>query len=154
MINNVDKLNLKISKMSNLVDSVVVKAVEKNTKIIQAEAKLLCPVDKGELRNSIHTTIKKEDDCIKGITYTNKSYAAYVEFGTGPKGAAEHTGTSPNVNISYSDKGWVYPTDEGFIYTEGQPAKPYMYPALKNNEKEVAKNIKNDIKKSLEELKE
>ena len=47
---------------------------------LQAEgyAKMLCPVDTGNLRNSItHTT---EDDA--AIISTNVEYAAYVEMGT------------------------------------------------------------------------
>lgn len=103
-----------------------------------------------------------------GTCFTNKSYAPYVEFGTGPKGQANHAGISPNVPVAYSqspwwihesqiDKGlaekyhWFYiDTKDGRFYQcNGQPARPFMYPALKNNEEKITRLIANDIKEQL-----
>ena len=81
-------------------------AVSKGIKTVQAEAKSLCPVYDGELRDSIYTSVENGEESIRGTCYTNKSYAAYVEFGTGPKGQANHEGISPDVAVSYSQSPW------------------------------------------------
>ena len=46
--------------------------------LVQGQAKLLCPVDTGRLRNSIVYQVSKDDATIG----TDVEYAAYVEFGT------------------------------------------------------------------------
>lgn len=38
--------------------------------------------------------------------------------------------------------------------TKGQYAHPYMYPALKDNEDKIIKNIANDLKAEIEEVTE
>ena len=141
-------------------------AVSKGIKTVQAEAKSLCPVYDGELRDSIYTSVEIGEGSIRGTCYTNKSYAAYVEFGTGPKGQANHEGISPDVAVSYSQSpwwihesqvgretaeryGWSYiDTPDGRFYRcSGQAAHPYMYPALKNNEQEIERIFEEAVKK-------
>ena len=36
-------------------------------------------------------------------------------------------------------------------YTKGMPARPFMYPALKDNEDQINKNIAKDLKKAIKE---
>ena len=143
-------------------------AVSKRIKTVQAEAKSLCPVYDGELRDSIYTSVENGEESIRGTCYTNKSYAAYVEFGTGPKGQANHEGISPDVAVSYSQSpwwihesqvgretaeryGWPYvDTPDGRFYRcSGQAAQPYMYPALKNNEQEIERIFEEAVKKKI-----
>lgn len=143
-------------------------AVSKGIKTVQAEAKSLCPVYDGELRDSIYTSVENGEESICGTCYTNKSYAAYVEFGTGPKGQANHEGISPDVTVSYSQSpwwihesqvgretaeryGWPYiDTPDGRFYRcSGQAAQPYMYPALKNNEQEIERIFEEAVKKKI-----
>lgn len=143
-------------------------AVSKGIKTVQAEAKSLCPVYDGELRDSIYTSVENGEESIRGTCYTNKSYAAYVEFGTGPKGQANHEGISPDVAVSYSQSpwwihesqvgretaeryGWPYiDTPDGRFYRcSGQAAQPYMYPALKNNEQEIERIFEEAVKKKI-----
>lgn len=54
------------------------KGIARGCEIVKDEAKTLCPVDTGELRESI--TAKAEG--LRGDVGTNKEYAAYVELGT------------------------------------------------------------------------
>ena len=145
-------------------------AVSKGIKTVQAEAKSLCPVYDGELRDSIYTSVENGEESIRGTCYTNKSYAAYVEFGTGPKGQANHEGISPDATPVYTQSpwwiregsgpnevdrataekyGWFYiDTPEGRFYQcTGQPAQPFMYPALKNNEKQIEQVIREELRK-------
>lgn len=143
-------------------------AVSKGIKTVQAEAKSLCPVYDGELRDSIYTSVENGEESIRGTCYTNKSYAAYVEFGTGPKGQANHEDISPDVTVSYSQSpwwihesqvgretaeryGWPYiDTPDGRFYRcSGQAAQPYMYPALKNNEQEIERIFEEAVKKKI-----
>ena len=143
-------------------------AVSKGIKTVQAEAKSLCPVHDGELRDSIYTSVEIGEGNIRGTCYTNKSYAAYVEFGTGPKGQANHEGISPDAAVSYRQSpwcihesqvgretaeryGWSYiDTPDGRFYRcSGQAAQPYMYPALKNNEQEIERIFEEAVKKKI-----
>lgn len=132
--------------------------VDECGEFVRDDARMLSPVDKGDLRKSItHTTIEQNGEIVSMI-HTNSDHALYVEFGTGPVGAANHEGISPNVNVSYTMEKWrgripglVSDTDDGIRYISGQPAKPYLYPALKDNEEQIEEKIKNDLKKIMEE---
>ena len=78
-------------------------------------------------------------------------HAPYVEFGTGKVG--ERTNTNTNVNVSYKQDKWkVNIPDVGVRWIEGQPAQPFLYPALKNNEDKILKNIKEDVKQAIREV--
>lgn len=107
--------------------------------LVHGQAKAGAPTDKGNLKGSIHPKVMTVGKTVIGKVYTNLSYAPFVEFGTGIKG----NGTYPNkdINLTYRDTPWVYTPDGGdtFYYTEGQVAQPYMYPAIKQNEKTIKK---------------
>ena len=153
MIEGAESLIKKLSDIdTEMQKRIVHKAVGRGIQTVRAEAVLLCPVDTGELRGSIMTTVEDDSEGnATGTVYTNKEYAPYVEFGTGPVGQSEHDGISPDVSVQYRQKGWSYLNDEGeWQYTNGQPAQPFLYPALKNNEERVTKQIKEDIRKELE----
>jgi HK97 gp10 family phage protein len=142
--------------------------IEKGISLVQEDAKANCPVYDGELRESIFTEVENKDAKIRGTCYTNKRYAPYVEFGTGPRGQADHDGISPDVPVAYTQTPWwihesqigrdiaehygffYIDTDEGRFYKcYGQAAQPFMYPALKNNEEEILKIIKRTLKEQL-----
>lgn len=147
------ELLAKVKKLKRVqVDSVMRTQAE----VVRAAAVYAVPVDTGELRGSIHTAIEHREGGTQGIVYTNKEYAPYVEFGTGPVGQAQHAGIDPDVNVSYRQTPWVYKSkkDGNFYYTRGQPARPYMYPALKNNEKRVIKGFREGIQKEIEKVTE
>lgn len=171
-IQGLDKLMRKYGELSTKVaNQVMEKAVAASTKTIQAEAKLLCPVNHGELRNSIRTKVETTGETVIGTIYTNKTYAVYVEMGTGPKGEANHAGVSPSTSPSYTQSPWwvhesqidaetaeqyhwfYIDTPEGRFYQcTGQAAQPFMYPALKNNEERVTKNITNYLEREIKKV--
>ena len=141
-------------------------AMKNETNRVRNAAVRLCPTNHGELKGSIVWKVEQSDGMIIGTVYTNKKYAMYVEFGTGPKGQANHEGISPDVAVSYSQSpwwihesqvgretaeryGWPYiDTPDGRFYRcSGQAAHPYMYPALKNNEQEIEKIFEEAVKK-------
>lgn len=172
MIDGLDKLMRKFEGLArNVADDNLERGVANQMKIVQADAKLNCPVNNGELRQSIKTMTEREvRHKVTGTCYTNKAYAVYVEMGTGPKGDADHAGISPAVSPAYTlEPWWIHEsqidadvaeqyhwfyidTDEGRFYKcSGQAASPFMYPALKNNEDRVTKNLKNYIAKKIRE---
>ena len=165
-----DSLNRKLSMLQN-PNEAVSKAVGKEIRRVRNTAVLLCPVNHGELRQSIRTEVRPETKGVRGICYTNNQHAAYVEFGTGPNGEASHEGISPNVQPTYTQHGWWFPGDdippadgdlyhwpksEGndgvFHYTNGQAAQPFMYPALKMNENIIKMNLKTALKAEIKKV--
>lgn len=168
-ITGLDKLMGKYGKLAQVVANKNLEpAVGKAAKAVQAEAKLLCPVNDGELRRSIRTMTESRSDKTIGIVYTNKKHGTYVEFGTGPKGEADHAGISPVVTPAYSQSPWwiheskidketaeqyhmfALETKEGIFYqSSGQAAQPFLYPALKNNEERVTRNISNHLSREI-----
>ncbi|WP_099335805.1 HK97-gp10 family putative phage morphogenesis protein [Clostridium cadaveris] len=151
-INGVDSLMKKLTELGGNADKVLETSIAKQTKLVQGEAKDLCPVDTGDLRKSIVTDVKASQTKITGKISTNNEYSNYVEFGTGKKGEASSGDKYPGP-LSYKQDKWrVNIPDVGVRWIEGQPAQPFLYPALKNNEDLIKKNIKEDIKKEIERL--
>lgn len=154
MIEGADELLRKLNNISEAMRrEIIEKAVRKGIQTVRAEAVLMCPVDTGELRTSIKTNVEVSSDTAFGIVYTNKEYAPYVEFGTGPAGQENHSEISPEVSPEYRQNGWSYKDEDGnWVYTNGQPAQPFLYPALKNNETHVKKQIIDEISDELERM--
>ena len=127
--------------------------VNKATALVQGQAKALCPADTGLLRESIHMQVKATEKEIQGRVYTNVEYAPYVEFGTGVTGNGTYPYEVEGLTLEYKDKGWAYYDEDKdeWIYTKGQVAQPYMYPALKNNEKTIKAILKQGVKTKLKE---
>ena len=128
-------------------------AMNKATQLVHGQAKTLAPADTGQLRGSIHMQVKDTGKELQGRVYTNVEYASYVEFGTGIKGNGTYPYQVEGLNLEYRNKGWAYyDEDKGeWIYTKGQKAQPYMYPALKQNEKTIKKILKDGVHTKLKE---
>ncbi len=171
-VQGVESLMKKLDKIGS-INPIIEKSMRKETQRVRGTAVMLCPGNHGELRGSIKTKVESTEGAVIGTVYTNKKYAAYVEFGTGPIGQANHEGISPEVNPTYSQNGWWFPGDkvppadadryhwpkmetaEGktLYFTQGQPAQPFMYPALKMNEDIVAMNLKTSLCAEIERYK-
>ncbi len=89
-------------------------SVEQSAEIVLEEAEAIVPVDTGELRESGHTEIEVKGDEATGYVVFDAEHAAYVEYGTGERGAA-----SPGAGEGPYTPGWP-----------GMPAQPYIRPAL------------------------
>ena len=148
-IRNIDKLLSKLNRIGGNYKGILVKSLDKNIKMVQAQAKILCPVDYGDLRNSIKAEVQEENTGIVAKVYTNSDHAAYVEFGTGIVGE----NTNKQEGISFKQEKWfaIIP-DVGPRWIEGQPAQPFLYPSLKDNEESVIKNIKADIRQEIRRI--
>lgn len=168
-VKGLDKLMKKYNGLDNAVMGPgLEKAVGTSSKMVQAEAKLLCPVDDGELRQSLKSSVELREDKAIGTIYTNKKHGPYVEMGAGPVGEANHAGISPLVSPAYTQSPWwihesqidketaekyhffSIDTAKGRFYqTSGQAAQPFMYPALKNNEDRATRNISNYLAREI-----
>lgn len=150
-INGVESLLSKLDKLGGNSEEVLYKSLQKQGELVKSEAKTLCPVKSGDLRKSIRKSTKRYKGKIVSRVYTNSDHAAYVEFGTGKVG--EITNKNNNVNVAYKQDKWrVNIPNVGYRWIDGQPAQPYLYPALKNNEDRIMKNIKEDLKKAIREV--
>ena len=152
-IKNLGSLFAKLNSMNAAAVKAVEKGMKQGIKYTQAEAKRNCPKNEGNLRNDIETRVEIDGRTVSGIVAVNNDHAVYVEFGTGPKGQANHAGTSPNVSPKYHQGSWwihegsgdkeirrdvaekyhffYIDTPEGRFYqSSGQPAQPFLYPAI------------------------
>ena len=168
-VRGIGELSARLDKVASVN---VARAVRKAALLVQGAAKANVLVESGELRGSIYTDTVSQEGSVNGVVYTNKKYAPYVEFGTGPRGQQNHEGISPEVSVAYTQSpwwihegsgdnevdretgeryGWFYiDTPEGrFYHCSGQPASPFLYPALKNNKEAVMRIIMNEAKKNL-----
>ena len=148
------------AKTNELVGQAVLHA---GKTIVQPEAKLRAPANEGELRNSIRVRLKVNGNKISSEIFTNSDHGSYVELGTGPKGLANHSGISPEVSVSYRSSPWYVHEDQinvgpyhfqqvgEFYKMYGQPAQPYLYPALKDNHDRVSRSISKFISRKLKE---
>lgn len=165
MIDGIDELLARINKLEHIS---MLRPVGKAISFVQEQAKAGCLSASGELRESIFVAIKQQETNVTGTCYSNKKYAPYVELGTGPKGQEQHESISPNITVSYSQSPWwihesqidkelaekyhwfFIDTEDGRFYQcTGQPARPFMYPALKDHEDDVTEIIYNDIREQL-----
>lgn len=169
MIVGVLDLNKKLHNVADVTEEGLRTGIEDGIKIVHAAAQGYCPVGMGPLRESITTEIKTDGEVIKGICWPQeKEYALYVEFGTGPKGQADHEGISPDVAVAYTQSPWwihesqidkataekyhffaIETKDGTFYQCAGQAAQPFMYPALKDNEDEIVSIVARAVRSRL-----
>lgn len=164
-VEGVDDLYKEIDRIGN-VD--LKKPMREAVEIVEASAKANAPVHNGSLRSRIASTVRAgEGDSVIGEVTADAPYAGYVEFGTGPKGAADHAGVAPDIPINYRMSPWFIPEDElppdaikdyhwvkytidrkNYYMCYGQAAQPFMYPALKDNEDDIEHLFEEGIEKS------
>lgn len=110
------------------------RGLEKIGLAAESYAKKLCPVDTGNLRNSItHKVDEKEPAAYVG---TNIEYAPYVELGTGSENVA---GGRPTP--------WVYQDAKGqWHYTRGNKAQPFLKPAAERHAAQYKRIMEEELK--------
>lgn len=114
---------------SNILPDAIRKALEQSCLIVEGDAKAKCPVDSGQLRQSINH--KVEDNA--GWVSTNVEYAPYVEIGTGIYSSEGGGRQTP----------WVYQDASGEWHrTSGSKPQPFMKPALEQNTSKIIDQFK------------
>lgn len=122
-------------EVSAAIEAAILRGLEKIGLVAEGYAKKLCPVDTGNLRNSItHVVDEQEPAAIIG---TDNEYAAYVELGTGIY--AEGGGGRPTPGVYQDAKG-------NWHYTRGNKAQPYLKPALADHAQQYRDILVNELK--------
>lgn len=110
------------------------RALEKCGLVAEGYAKKLCPVDTGNLHNSITHTVADNGERAAYVG-TNSEYGVYVECGTG---------------IYYSggrQTPWTYQDAKGdWHLAYGQRAKPYIKPAVADHAAQYNRIIEQELK--------
>ena len=121
------------AEVSAEIKAALLRGLEKIGLKVEDYAKNLCPVDTGNLRNSItHMVDEQEPAAIIG---TNNEYAAYVELGTGIY--AEGGRPTP----------WVYQDAKGnWHYTRGNKAQPFLKPAAADHAGQYRDILESELK--------
>lgn len=155
MMEGIEELLCKFDDISHIAPQLF-KLMEQCGAFIRDDARLRVPVDTGDLRKSIQHTTRETEGGIETVVHTNSDHAAFVEFGTGPVGAANHPGIAPGIQPVYAREKWrgvipflVSETDPGIRFIAGQPAQPYLYPALKENEQQLKDYLADGIRELL-----
>ena len=122
-------------EVSAAIEAAILRGLEKCGLVAEGYAKKLCPVDTGNLRNSIiHVVDEQEPAAIIG---TDSEYGAYVELGTGIY--AEGGGGRPTP--------WVYQDAKGnWHYTRGNKAQPFLKPAAADHAIQYRKILEDELK--------
>ena len=140
------KINPNTSGLLARVGTGLFDGVSAGAKLIEDAAIQRCPVDTGALVSSISTSVTRGIQsataggpisssifAVQGIVAPHEPYAAYVEYGTGRRGASSAgAGKGP-----YSEN-WP-----------GMVAQPYMRPALDENRDAVVETVRESVKSAL-----
>ena len=123
------------AEVSTAIKAALLRGLEKIGLKVEDYAKNLCPVDTGNLRNSItHLVDDQEPAAIIG---TNNSYDAYVELGTGIY--AEGGGGRPTP--------WVYQDAKGnWHMTHGNKPQPFLKPAAADHVGQYRDILESELK--------
>ncbi|MFC5468414.1 HK97-gp10 family putative phage morphogenesis protein [Cohnella suwonensis] len=138
-IRNLNSLMRKLERLGG-DKTALINGIRKATMKVQGDAKLLAPVNDGQLRNSIKAETKEEGGNVVGRVFTNLEYAAYVEYGTGQRGEDSPSPPKSPEDI-YHRQDWT-----------GMPAQPYLYPAARENKETASKLVAKEIKKEIQKL--
>lgn len=134
-IKGLDSLSKKLNALGGNAEKTVRRTMGDATQFVRDNAKLRCPVDTGQLGQSINKKVEEKQGKMVGTVYTNSDHATYVEFGTGQRG--EETNTNTDVNVSYRQD-W-----------SGMAAQPYLYPALKDNQELIKEKFIVDLQRAI-----
>ena len=127
----------------------------------------------GELMGSLkNEAVINAQGKIVGRVWSDKEQAIYREFGTGPVGQESQKDIPEGVTPVYSTSAWFIPVekvdvdleavygipritiqDREFYVTRGQPARPFLYPSLKEIVEQAPDIYKTHVQKRLKELK-
>ena len=114
------------------IDEKAQQALINSALLVEGTAKEYCPVDTGQLKNSITS------DFQDNVAYigTNVEYAPYVHQGTGLFA----------VNGDGRKKPWSYQDEQGnWHHTKGQRPQPFLERALDDNAKKILDIFKEGI---------
>lgn len=137
VVEGLPSLLRKLDRLGGVVDQSLKIGMLQAAHKVQGDAKDLCPVDEGILRNSIQAGVRERDGKTEGFISTNIYYAPYVEFGTGQRGEAS-VNPPPMIGRLRYRQDW-----------RGNRAQPFLYPAAVQNKKIVPQIVKDKVKRDI-----
>lgn len=133
-VQGVDSL---INKLKQINIQSVNKGLEKSGLLVEGTAKELCPVDDGQLRQSINSKVIDNKNASIG---TNVEYAPYVHQGTG---IYAKNGDGRKTPWSYKDEKGEWHT------TRGQQPNPFLERALDSNRDKIIRIFQEEIRRAV-----
>lgn len=177
-VKGVGRLRGKVDKMSQLMQEAVIEATDEVAENVKGHAidnlsnsGMRHPT--GELVGSVTNEDARVNlsGNIEASVFTDKKQGLFREFGTGPVGNASQKDLPPGIVPVYRTTPWGIPADEvsidmeaiyGFkryeyngkeyYWTLGQPARPWLYPALKQGMEKAPEIYRNKTKEKLKGL--
>lgn len=174
-IKGMDRLARKVGKLSAATREGTKKAIYEIAQDVRGEAESNVQSSvkyaSGELSGSIKDEIVKDSsDMITARVFSDKRQAIFRELGTGPNGEKSKKELPTGITPVYTQQAWFFPVESAlqdltvlygipkirikgkmFYRTSGQPARPFLYPALLSVEsraEEIYKrNIANELRK-------
>lgn len=120
-------------EVKSTMRAALLRGLEKVGQTAEKYAKRLCPVDTGNLRNSITHRVDQEEPA--AYIGSDMEYAAYVELGTGE----HYPGGRPTP--------WAYQDEKGnWHWTHGNKAQPYLKPAAADHAAQYQRIIEDELK--------
>lgn len=137
-IDGLDELTHRLRSVRRDSDTVILRGLLKAANKVRNKAVLRCPVNTGELRNSIQV---EQTSALTVTVGTNKEYAPYVEYGTGTMG-------DPTVPHTQKES-WKYQDEDGKWHTShGSPAQPFLRPAVDADE--ITDTVADEIRRGIQ----
>lgn len=118
------------AKLEAAIVPKLITATKSACAVVVTTAQALVPVDTGELKASITSSVTWQGTKVFGNIVAAAPHAAFIEFGTGIVGAASNHGSLPSVGVPITGS-WIYDyRQQGWI---GMPARPYLRPSIDTN---------------------
>lgn len=176
-IKGLQSLRRKVKALPKVLDDAMWDATYEITELVQqaAEMRLASGMkySSGELLGSLkNEVVVNAQGKIVGRVWSDKEHAIYRELGTGPVGEASSKDLPEGVTPVYSQTAWFIPATEvdvdleavygiprvaiqgkDFYITKGQPARPFLYPSLKELTEQAPEIYKKHVQQKLKELK-
>lgn len=126
------QLSAALHRYGENVRDEVKRIITETAYIIMNNAKVMAPVDDGNLRDSIEVEIVQGG--MTAIVRVTANYAIYVEYGTGIYAVEGNGRKTP----------WTYYSDKlgRFVTTEGMQAQPFWDPAIDKGARHFRKEMR------------
>lgn len=175
-IKGLDALKAKLDSLPKVVESGVVSATSELTQDVLSRTQLRIQSSakhaSGELAGSYkEEVVINSQGIVVGRVYSDKDTALFRELGTGPVGEESEKDLSDGINPVYTQKTWFVPADQvgvdleavygiprvtiqgkDFYMTRGQPARPALYPSLKEVAETAEEVYEEHINKAVKSL--
>ncbi|DBA34936.1 TPA_asm: tail completion or Neck1 protein [Caudoviricetes sp. vir524] len=145
-IKGMAELTRRLRGVKTAIGDTLEEAGTKGMLVVEGGARSNVSVDIGELRRGITTkTLEKTENSVKIGTGTNVEYAPYLEYGTGIYAENGKGRTTPWVYYYAGTKG-----PEGWRFTRGNKAKPFLRPAYDENKEKVQEVVRGELERAIE----